>query len=577
MLLKRIITLCFTLVLFNTQAQYELKISIAGENKIVDTKKFEGSFSSTYEREKKLNRCLQMFHENAYLLASVDSLYNDSATITAYINPGKEYQWAYLKKGNVDEGVLSATGYREKIFSNKPFYYKDVSYLQEKIIRYYENNGYPFASVKLDSIAINNESISATLLLTKNKLIKIDSVIIMGNARISTAYLYNYTGIAPAKIYNESIVKNISSRLKELPFIKINKSPVILFTDKYTKAILFIDKKKASRFDGIVGVLPNESTGKILLTGDIKLKLHNAAGQGELIDINWRSLAKNTQDLKARISYPFLLSTPFGLDYVIKLYKKDTSFIDINQNIGVQYLMKGNNYFKAFYKARQSSLLSTKGLESITVLPSYADIKANIYGLEYSIEKLDYRLNPRKGFTLLINASAGNRIILKNNKLNPVIYEGLELKTVQYESEFSGNIFIPLFEKSTLQIRSQAAWLNSKTIFQNELYRIGGIKTLRGFDEESIFASTYVIGSIEYRYLLEENSYLYVFTDAAYYENLSVTFSGDRYDVPIGFGSGISFETKAGIFSINYALGKQFNNPVFLKSGKVHFGIVNYF
>jgi outer membrane protein assembly factor BamA len=109
------------------------------------------------------------------------------------------------------------------------------------------------------------------------------------------------------------------------------------------------------------------------------------------------------------------------------------------------------------------------------------------------------------------------------------------------------------------------------------LYRIGGIKTLRGFDEESIYASFYVIGSLEYRYLLEENSYLYFFTDAAYYENLSVSFAGDRYDTPFGFGTGISFETKAGIFSINYALGKQFDNPIYLKSGKVHFGIVNYF
>ena len=239
--------------------------------------------------------------------------------------------------------------------------------------------------------------------------------------------------------------------------------------------------------------------------------------------------------------------------------------------------MKGNNYFKAFYKSRQSTLLSTKGLETITVLPPYADIEANTYGLEINFEKLDYRFNPRKGYTILANASAGNRTILKNSKINQAVYNGLELKAVQYESEFTGNLFIPLFSKSTLRVRSQSAWFKSRSIFQNELYRIGGIKTLRGFDEESIYSSFYVIGSLEYRYLLEENSYLYFFTDAAYYENLSVSFTGDRYDTPFGFGTGISFETKAGIFSINYALGKQWDNPIFLRSGKVHFGVVNYF
>lgn len=46
---------------------------------------------------------------------------------------------------------------------------------------------------------------------------------------------------------------------------------------------------------------------------------------------------------------------------------------------------------------------------------------------------------------------------------------------------------------------------------------------------------------------------------------------------PVGFGAGITFETRLGIFSFNYALGKQFNNPILFKEGKVHFGIVNYF
>jgi len=98
---------------------------------------------------------------------------------------------------------------------------------------------------------------------------------------------------------------------------------------------------------------------------------------------------------------------------------------------------------------------------------------------------------------------------------------------------------------------------------------------LRGFDEESIYASSFSILTLEYRFILEQNSYLYVFGDGAWYENNEVS----RYiqDTPFGFGAGISFETKAGIFSINYALGKQFSNPIELRSGKIHFGIVNYF
>jgi outer membrane translocation and assembly module TamA len=80
---------------------------------------------------------------------------------------------------------------------------------------------------------------------------------------------------------------------------------------------------------------------------------------------------------------------------------------------------------------------------------------------------------------------------------------------------------------------------------------------------------------VEYRYLFEQNSYLFAFWNGAYYE--SRTSTAFIHDTPYGFGAGVSFETKAGIFSLSYALGKQFSNPINFKSAKIHFGIVSYF
>ena len=99
--------------------------------------------------------------------------------------------------------------------------------------------------------------------------------------------------------------------------------------------------------------------------------------------------------------------------------------------------------------------------------------------------------------------------------------------------------------------------------------------TLRGFDEESINASSYAIGTIEFRYLLEQNSYTYLFIDGGYYENKSI--EEYKSDTPFGFGLGISFETKAGIFSLNYALGYQENELAPIRAAKIHFGFVNFF
>jgi outer membrane protein assembly factor BamA len=559
----------------SAQQNYSLEIRADSNSALLKKIDYNKKFASKSLRDKELLRVLSVCYDNAYLTADYDSIVSDSLSAVAYLNVGAQYKWAYLKKGNVDEGVLSEIGFREKLYNDKPLKYKDVRRVRERIVRYYENNGYPFAAVKLDSIVIVDEKISAVLFLQKNKEVKIDSIVIKGSAKIAPVYMYNYLGIKPGSRYNESQLEKVNTRLRELPFVTLKKSSTVVFTNKTNKLVLNLDKKRASQFDGIIGILPDNITGKILFTGDVRLKLQNGLGRGELIDLNWRRLQTQTQDLKARVVYPFILRTPFGVDYNFRLYKKDTSYLDVHQNIGVQYLLIGGNYIKVYYNNKSSTLLSTKGLEFVTVLPPYADVKTNMYGVGLRFEQLDYRLNPRKGLFLQVNASAGTKVIKKNSKVNPEVYQKIKLNSTQYTSDLELNVFLPLGSRSTVKIGNQSAFLYGEATFQNELFRIGGLKTLRGFDEESIFASAYSIFTLEYRLILEQNSYLYVFGDGAWYENNNVT----QYvkDTPYGFGAGISFETKAGIFSISYALGKQFNNPIQLRSGKIHFGIVNYF
>jgi len=565
----------FVSILSYAQQRYSLEIKSIDDNALLKKIDYKKTFALKNDRVKELQRVLFVCYDNAYLTANYDSIVSDSLIQLAFLNFGKQYKWAYLKHGNVDEGVLSEIGFREKLYANKPVSFKDVKRVQEKLITYYENNGYPFASVKLDSIDVIEEKMYAQLKITKHTEQKIDSVLIKGSAKIAPVYMYNYLGIKPNSRYNEAQLKKVNTRIAELPFVRSVKPAYVVFSDKHNKLILNLEKKRASQFDGILGILPDNLTGKILFTGDVRLKLQNGLGRGELIDLNWRKMQTQTQDLKLRLVYPFVFKTPFGIDYNFKLYKKDTTFLDVNQNIGIQYLFIGGNYFKVFYNNRTSSLLSTKGLELITTLPSYADVNVNMYGVGFKFEKLDYRLNPRKGFYLLMNTSAGTKKIKRNAKVNQEVYDNIKLNSTQYNCDFEVAFFIPFANRNTFKIGNQSGFVNGENTFQNELIRIGGLKSLRGFDEESIFVSTYSIFTLEYRFLLEQNSYLYLFGDGAWYENNNV----QQYisDTPFGFGAGISFETKAGIFSINYALGKQFNNPIQLRSGKIHFGIVNYF
>jgi hypothetical protein len=545
-------------------------------NKIKKQLTTQKNFSDSFALKKELQQIILRLNNSGYLTSSFDEIKQDSLSFTAKLFLGNRYQWASLSKGNVDEGFISGTGFRLKLYQGRLFRYDQVKKLQNNILINCENNGYPFASIKLYSIKIEGDSVKAILNLDKNRLIKFDSVSLKGGAMIAPVYIYNYIGIKPGDLYNEALVKRITNRIRELAFLSEGKPYEVIFDEKETRLLLYLENKKASQFDGIVGVLPdNDNPGKVNLTGEVHLKLQNSLKRGEVIELNWKTIPVKTQDLKVHVLYPFVLNTPIGIDANLAIYKKDTTYIDVDKNIGVQYLFTGNNYVKVFVGNKESSLINTKGLESITVLPVYADVSLTSYGLGGHYERLDYRLNPRKGFLVEANASVGNRIINKSNNIPAHLYDSVELRTTQYRADLTGDYYISLGQRQVIDIGNKSGYLYGTNLFTNELYRIGGLKSLRGFDEESIYASQYSIGKLEFRYLLEQNSFLFVFANGAWYQNKSR--NKDIRDTPYGFGAGINFETKLGIMSLSYALGKEFNNPVYFRNAKVHFGIVNYF
>ncbi len=563
-------------------AQFTLKIIPVDSSctkELAALVKASGDLKSSYpdaaSRKKALDQFIYSLYPAGFLAASCDQLVQDSNNLNAFVYLGGVYKWGRLSKGNVDERILSAAGFRERIYAGRAFSPSALKKLTERILTYCENNGYPFAGVSLDSMRFDGSTLEAALKLDKHQLVKIDSINVRGDSKTSEVYIQNYLGMKKGQVYDESAVRRISTRFKELPFVGEVRPFAVSFTEDKARIYLYLADKKASQVDGVLGLLPdNQKAGKVQVTGEARIRLESPFGRGEVLDVNWKQPAYKTQDLKAKVSYPYIIGQ-FGLELNLSIYKKDTSYLEVGKGLGVQYQFTGTDYLKGFYFNKKSTLLSTKGFENAVTLPPFADITTNTYGLNFRKERLDYRLNPRKGFVTDLTAGVSTRNISKNGKLTESLYDSLDLKTIQYRGELKSDFYFPLRGRSVLDLGITGGILLGDELFQNELYRFGGLKSLRGFDEEAMLASSYGIGKIEYRYLLEQNSFLFLFFNAAWYENRS----RNQYirDTPFGFGAGINFETKLGIFSLNYALGRQFNNPVYFRSGKIHFGIVNYF
>jgi outer membrane protein assembly factor BamA len=519
-----------------------------------------------------LRKSLTQFHDAGYLEARLDSIARIGGKV-AWWNLGPLYKVVEIKTAQEDDYLLSNGGrlYPDKVFS--PDAYARVT---KNILNFSTNNGYPFALVRLDSVKVNEGKLTANLVVDRGNLVLLDTALIKGTAKVSAAYLNNYLGIKPGTVFNESILRKVSTRLKEIPFLVEARSFEIEFTKDRARPVLYLQDKKASQFNGVIGVQPdNANPGKVFLTGDIRLRLLNSFGRAELFDLNWSNPLPRSQDLKIKFSYPFLFSLPVGVEGDLTLFKRDSIFLELNRQIGFRYFVSGNNSFRFFLGRKTSSLISTKGYENVTTLPAFADVGTNTFGLGFQFQQLDYRLNPRKGFAIDLNGGAGLREIKKNANINKAVYDSINLKNTQYKAEIIFDFYIPVFNRSVINIGGLGAWLESENIFSNEMYRFGGLKTLRGFDEASLLASTYGLGKIEYRFILETNSYLLLFFNQAWFENKGRETI--LRDTPYGFGAGITFDTKLGIFSFNYALGSQQDSPIEFKAAKIHFGLVNYF
>jgi hemolysin activation/secretion protein len=151
------------------------------------------------------------------------------------------------------------------------------------------------------------------------------------------------------------------------------------------------------------------------------------------------------------------------------------------------------------------------------------------------------------------------------------------VKLKSYQLRFISYVakYFPIGKQGTLKSAINGGALLSDNIFRNELFQIGGYKLLRGFDEESQYVSQYAVGTLEYRYLIDLNSFFFGFVDGGWGRNNSR--SSKSTHGYFGTGLGLALETKSSLFTIAWAVGKRDDTPFNLRQSKIHFGFVNYF
>ncbi len=498
---------------------------------------------------------------------SKHSVVNDSIlSLNNYLWQNIDYDSNYIAVANRTKITLTN-------FKSRKILKEDFESQFEIILKYLENNGYPFAEIYFSNISIIDNYVSAKLNLNFNDLIYVDSVRVISNNAINTYFITSYTDVKPGGIYRENDIRDINNKINSLGFLKTKYQTQVYFVNKKAEVVIYPEKINANRFDGLIGIQPNTLNNKTSLVGQAQLYLVNTLKRGERFNFDFRAQPNLTRDLKINFTYPYVFNLPFGVDFDFNFRRQDSSFSIYSPEIGISYLFKAQNSIKFIYKIENSNLLSTQRFRNATELPDVLDVNKFYYGLNFNFEKLDYRINPKSGQRLALQVLFGQRTIQQNSVFADSLFNNIDLKSNQVQLSFSAQKFINVYKRNVLMLGLKSSLLETSNVLFNELYRIGGINDIRGFDEQSLFSSAFIIGTFEYRYQLDKNSFLRMFYDWAYLENKLTNIDANAS----GIGAGMQVQTNAGMLQLNYALGKIDNNLFSFQNGKIHFGIINYF
>jgi hemolysin activation/secretion protein len=251
---------------------------------------------------------------------------------------------------------------------------------------------------------------------------------------------------------------------------------------------------------------------------------------------------------------PYVLNSPLGIDLELNIFKKDSLFSTAQQSIQLFYNLSSMQKISGGIKKIESSNLSSNTEFNTT------DYSTQLFEALYLFEK-------RQNRDLLFPIKQQLKLIYSNGQRT-----SNSLKTPQEIILLKAQNIFKINKKNSLFLGFQAEQIRSDNLQFNELRRFGGIQSLRGFEENSLYASSYALLNTEYRFRINNSFYLHTIADIAFMEDNNLE-SKKLY----GFGLGFGIRTNAGLFNINYANGSTNQQDFDFAKSKVHISLKTTF
>jgi hypothetical protein len=382
----------------------------------------------------------------------------------------------------------------------------------------------------------------------------VNDLVINGYEKFPEGFKKNIRKKYKKLIFNKDNLNSIYNDFNKIRFVKQLKYPEILFTKDSTKIYVYLEKAKTNSFDGILG-FSNDENKNLIFNGYVDLKLNNTLNLGEKLFLYWKSDGKNQKTFDFSLEMPYLFKTPIGIKAQLNIFKQDSIFQNTKTNLDLGYYLNLNSKIFLGYQETESNDINN--LKTAFLSDSKNTFITSSY--EYLNLSVDDLLFPEK-MNLNFKIGSGNRkSVTQNSK--------------QLFGALNVNYHFYINKKNAINLKSQNYFLQSENYLTNELFRFGGINSIRGFNENSLQASSFVSLITEYQYLISNGLYFHTITDYGFYEDKTI----NKNSKLLGLGLGFGLVTKNGLLNFIYASGSSNDEAVKFSNSIIHISLKTNF
>ena len=532
---------CFSHLTFGQKNELILVAKDTIQNRIVSEIYHTKKHLQKKDALDEIDRILQQVKKRGFFTARIDSISKTNKELIAYLDLGKKINEIIIvtKKDNTN-GIIDSGIDSIKIKT------REFSDLTNQLLEQIDRKGNSFSEITYVNPLLKNDTLLLEMKISNSSSRKIDKVITRGYEDFPKKFITKYFLIDKNTVFSKQKLNQVSALSNKLDFIKEKKAPEVLFKKDSTHLYLFLDKIGTSSFDGLVNFSSKENGKGLLLNGNLDLKLNNTFNTGEKFEIIWNKVSDEKTDFKINSYVPYVLNSKFSTTLEFYLYREDSTFINTNFELKTDYSINQKSHASILYSSEKSNYLLNISNNDLASYSNY------FIGMGYELKKSSTSNLYKYKNGLNLNLTFGKRKT-DTESIN------------QLKFHFSAFANVQINNRGYLNIKNESGLLTSKNYLLNELFRIGGANSIRGYNEQSIFTNGYSYSNIEFRYSLETSSYLYSITDLGVYKENTT----NKIKKLIGIGAGYQFRINNNLVNLGYVISTNSSTNAELNSSRL--------